>query len=311
MIPTYEAAEVLLAPHLHLLAVSALLLFVLALAEVAVNQLWTPAYRRPLRQSLSNLVVGLGQAAIGQVLEKSITVAALMWFAALAPAPLAITWWSWPLAFVVGDFFYYWTHRFEHRVRLGWAHHSVHHSDVGFDLSTAQRIAWTEPLVSWYGLVPSVLLGFHPAQVLIVSQLLLLYQFWIHTSRLGRLPWIEGLFNTPSAHRVHHAANADYLDANYAAVFIVWDRLFGTYLEERPEEPVRYGLTTPVTTLNPVAINLHEYAVIARGVLRARSLTDALLWLVGPPDWSPEHGFRKLRPSSSWTRLVSLVEARS
>ncbi len=183
------------------------------------------------------------------------------------------------------------------------AYHSVHHSPEGFDFSTAGRLAWVEPFMGWYSLVPLVLLGFEPLHALVLSAMLLLYQTWIHTQRIGRLGRLEGVLNTPSAHRVHHGSNAEYLDANYGAVLMVWDRLFGTYVDERA--PVRFGLTTPIGTYNPLRINAHEYIFIARQVLvHARSWRDRLLWVLGPPEWSPEKGLRETRANSWWHVLL-------
>jgi sterol desaturase/sphingolipid hydroxylase (fatty acid hydroxylase superfamily) len=210
---------------------------------------------------------------------------------------------------VLSDFVYYWVHRLEHRSRFFWAHHGVHHSSSSFDLSTAGRIAWTEPLVSWYGLVPLVLVGFHPLQVLVLSTLGLLYQTWIHTQKIGDLGAFELVFNSPAAHRVHHASNAPYLDKNYGAVLIVWDRLFGTYARATPDEPIRYGLTTDIGTKNPVRINLHGYAELLRGLRSSETWRDRLLWVLGPPEWSTTHGFAATRPTSLWRTRATSPEA--
>ncbi|MCU0697869.1 MAG: sterol desaturase family protein [Myxococcaceae bacterium] len=264
---------------------------------------WRARRKRDFKDTAANLAVGLGQDVLGRLVGAPIALFALSFFTPLAPWKVPLTWWSWPLGLVLADFFYYWTHRLEHRSRLFWAHHSVHHSSEGFDFSTAGRIAWAEPFLAWYGLVPMVLLGFEPLQVLVFSSMLLLYQTWIHTQKIGRVGLFEGVLNTPSAHRVHHGSNPEYLDANYGAVLMVWDRLFGTYVEE--QAPVRFGLTTPVGTYNPVRINVHEYVFIARQLwARARSWRDAALWVFGPPEWSPEKGLSETRATSWWHRLL-------
>ncbi len=263
---------------------------------------WRAKRARDFRETRANLLVGLGQEALGRLVGLPIALAALSLFAALAPWRVPVTWWSWPVGLVVADFFYYWTHRLEHRSRLFWAHHSVHHSSESFDLSTAGRIAWAEPFVAWYGLVPQVLLGFEPLQVMAISSMLLLYQTWVHTQRIGRLGVLEGLINTPSAHRVHHGSNPEYLDTNYGALFMVWDRLFGTWAQERG--PVRFGLTTPIGTQNPLLINVHEYRFIARQLRSAaRTWRERAMWLFGPPEWSPERGFAETKSTSWWKRL--------
>jgi sterol desaturase/sphingolipid hydroxylase (fatty acid hydroxylase superfamily) len=269
---------------------------------------WRSRRQRDFKDTAANLAVGLGQDVLGRLVGAPIALFALSFFTPLAPWKVPLAWWSWPLGLVLADFFYYWTHRLEHRSRLFWAHHSVHHSSEGFDFSTAGRIAWAEPFVAWYGLVPMVLLGFEPLQVLVFSSMLLLYQTWIHTQKIGRLDPLEGVFNTPSAHRVHHGSNPEYLDANYGAVLMVWDRLFGTYVEE--DAPVRFGLTTPVGTYNPVRINVHEYVFIARQLwARASSWRDAALWVFGPPEWSPEKGLTETRVTSWWHRLLPASNA--
>lgn len=257
------------------------------------------ARRRDFRETGANLVIGVGQDVISRLVGAPFSLAVLSLFASLAPWKVPLEWWSWPVGLVAADFTYYWAHRLEHRSRLFWAYHSVHHSSEGFDLSTAVRLSWVEPFMGWYSLVPLVLLGFDPFQALVLSAMLLLYQTWIHTQRIGRLGWLEGILNTPSAHRAHHGSNAEYIDKNYGAVLMVWDRLFGTYVDEGT--PVRFGLTTPIGTHNPLRINTHEFIFIARKVLaHARSWRDRLLWILGPPEWSPEKGFRETRADSLW-----------
>jgi sterol desaturase/sphingolipid hydroxylase (fatty acid hydroxylase superfamily) len=269
---------------------------------------WRARRERDFKDTAANLVVGVGQELLGRLVGVPIALVALSLFAKLALWKVPLAWWSWPAGLVLSDFFYYWSHRLEHRSRLFWAHHSVHHSSEGFDFSTAGRIAWAEPFVAWYSLVPLVLLGFEPMQVLVLSSMLLLYQTWVHTQKIGRVGALEGIVNTPSAHRVHHGSNPEYLDANYGAVLMVWDRLFGTYVEE--DAPVRFGLTTPIGTYNPLRINAHEYAFIARQLgSRTKSWREALLWVFGPPEWSPEKGLRETRASSWWHRLLRSVPA--
>lgn len=274
------------------------------LVVILVELAWDVARRRrrDVRETAANLAVGIGQDVLGKLVGTPIALFFLGLAWNVAPVRMPVTWWSWAIGFVLSDLVYYWTHRLEHRSRLFWTHHGVHHSSTSFDFSTAGRIAWTEPLVSWYGLVPLTLLGFHPLQVLILSTLGLLYQTWIHTEHIGDLGAFERVFNSPAAHRVHHASNATYLDANYGAVLIVWDRLFGTYVRATPDEPVRYGLTTDIGTKNPIRINLHGYAELLRGLRLTRSWGERLLWTLGPPEWSVTRGFESTRPSSLWLR---------
>jgi hypothetical protein len=132
-----------------------------------------------------------------------------------------------------------------------------------------------------------VVFGFRPELVLFTLTLNLLYQFWIHATWIPRLGWLEYLLNTPSAHRVHHASNLDYLDANYGGVLIVFDRLFGTYVAERHDEPCRYGLVKPITTHNLLKIEFHVWMDMVRDVVRARGPGEVLGRLFGPPGWLP------------------------
>lgn len=191
----------------------------------------------------------------------------------------------WAIALVGWDFAYYWHHRFEHEVRLLWACHVNHHSSEKYNLSTALRQPWT-PWLSLVMYPPLALLGVPPWLILVSGGLNLVYQFWVHTEAVGKLPrWFEFVFNTPSHHRVHHGSNQAYLDKNYAGILIVWDRLFGSFEEER--ERVVYGLTKNIHSYNPLVIAFHEYAAIARDLVRARSLREVLGYALGHPGWAP------------------------
>ena len=183
--------------------------------------------------------------------------------------------------FVGWDFLYYWEHRADHRVRILWASHINHHSSRRFNFSTALRQPWTGIGNLPFGL-PLVLLGFSPAAVFTAQSANLLYQFWIHTERIDRM-WapIELVMNTPSHHRVHHGSNRQYLDRNYAGVFIVWDRLFGTF--EPETERVVYGLTANIETYNPLRVAFHEYAAIGRDLRAVSSLRGRYTVLFGTP----------------------------
>jgi sterol desaturase/sphingolipid hydroxylase (fatty acid hydroxylase superfamily) len=194
------------------------------------------------------------------------------------------------LALFVGqEFFYYWHHRAAHRIRWFWATHAVHHSPNQLTLATAVRLGWTGKLSgSALFFAPLMWLGFSPLAVLGMVALNLLYQFWIHATWIPQLWWpIEWLLNTPSHHRVHHASNPDYLDCNYGGVLIVFDRLFGTCVEERTDIQPRYGLTTPLLSYNPLRIALHGWVQLARDLWRARGWRARAWVLLGPPTPSP------------------------
>jgi sterol desaturase/sphingolipid hydroxylase (fatty acid hydroxylase superfamily) len=199
------------------------------------------------------------------------------------------SWWALALLFFGQEFCYYWLHRGSHRIRWFWADHAVHHSPNQLNFSAAYRLGWMSSFAG-IGLfyLPLVGLGFPPTAVLATLSINLLYQFWIHAVWIPKLGWLEYVFNTPSHHRVHHAANLDYLDANYGGVLIVFDRLFGTLIEEREDLPCRYGLVKPLTGYNPFTIAFHEWRAIARDVAHARSLREVAGYLFGPPGWRPD-----------------------
>lgn len=190
------------------------------------------------------------------------------------------------LLLVGQEFCYYWYHRAAHRVRWFWCNHSVHHSPDELNLSAAYRIgAFGRLSGTTFFFVPLMWLGFHPKIVVQALTFNLLYQFWLHTTWIPKLGWLEGIVNTPSAHRVHHASNPEYIDANFGGVLMIFDRLFGTYRAERDDLPVCYGLVQPMTSRNPLRIEFREWAWLARDLWRARSLRAAFGALFMPPGW--------------------------
>ena len=195
---------------------------------------------------------------------------------------------SFAALFVGQEFCYYWYHRAAHRVRWFWATHAVHHSSNEFNLGVAYRFGWTGRLAgNALFFVPMIWLGFAPRAVFATLALNLIYQFWLHAEWAPRLGWLEVVLNTPSHHRVHHASNARYIDANYGGVLIVFDRLFGTFIAERDDLPCRYGLVTPLISHNPIRIAFHEWLKLVGDLRRARSWREAAGYLFGPPGWRP------------------------
>ena len=194
------------------------------------------------------------------------------------------------LLFFALEFFYYWLHRAGHRVRWFWGNHSVHHSPNQLNLAASLRIgAFGKLTGNVIFLLPLVWMGFDLRLVLTAVTLNLLYQFWIHATWIPKLGWLEFVLNTPSAHRVHHAANVEYLDANYGGVLIIFDRLFGTYIAERDDVPCRYGLVHPMTSYNPFYVEFAQWISLARDLAKARSLRALVGHLLMPPGWAP-HG---------------------
>ncbi|HEY2070999.1 MAG TPA: sterol desaturase family protein [Rhizomicrobium sp.] len=207
-----------------------------------------------------------------------------------AIANIGYTWPALFACFVLDDLSYYWWHRASHRIRWLWADHVQHHSSQHYNLSTALR----QPVTGLFtpgalARVPLFLMGFPLPMLAFVHGLNLLYQFWIHTETIGKCPaWFEAVFNTPSHHRAHHATNARYLDTNYAGVFILWDRLFGTFVAEEASDPPRYGIVKNLATFNPLRIATHEWVGMARDLRSARSPREVAGYLLGPPGWSPD-----------------------
>jgi len=201
--------------------------------------------------------------------------------------------WSVLAAFLIQDFLYYFFHRASHRVRWLWASHVTHHSSERLNLSTAFRQSLTYPISGmWLFWLPMAWLGFSPDLVILVVGLNLAFQFFVHTEAIGKLGWIEHVFNTPSHHRVHHAKNPQYIDRNYAGVLIIWDKLFGSYVEE--EEAPRYGIVVQVKGHNPLKLTFHEWIAMFRAVWRDKDLRH--LWM--PPEWDekPATGERRVTP---------------
>ncbi|MEZ5709346.1 MAG: sterol desaturase family protein [Blastomonas sp.] len=201
---------------------------------------------------------------------------------------IGYAWWAWPVAFVLDDLAYYVFHRTAHRVRWFWAAHVIHHSSQHYNLSTALRQTWTGFFaLGFLFRLPLFLIGFPPVMIFFVAGINLVYQFWIHTEVIKRFPaWFEAVMNTPSHHRVHHATNPRYLDSNYAGVFIIWDRMFGTFVPETDDEKIRYGIVKQLGSFNLIWAAFHEWVGIARDVWAAPGIANKWRYMVKPPGWS-------------------------
>ncbi len=240
------------------------------------------------RDSLTSLLMGVGNVVSGLLLG-FVAYNVLVWFWPYRVADIPFTWWSVLIAFVLDDLRYYVYHRIAHRSRWVWAEHVNHHSSQHYNLTTALRQSWTGTFTGMFTLlIPLVLLGFHPKMLAFVAGFNLVYQFWIHTEVIGKM-WkpIELVFNTPSHHRVHHATNPRYLDSNYAGTLIIWDRMFGTFVEELDEDVPRYGLVHNIATFNPFRVAFHEWIGIWRDVRRpGLTLRQRLGYMFMPPGWT-------------------------
>ncbi len=197
----------------------------------------------------------------------------------------ADAWWVWVFALLAYDFFYYWAHRFGHTVALFWAAHVVHHQSNQYNLSTALRQTSSGWLVGWVFYLPMALAGVPPVVFAIVALVDLLYQFWVHTEHVGRLGWFDRWFCSPSNHRVHHAVNDKYLDKNFGGILIIWDRMFGTFVEEDSTEPCVYGTRKPLRTWSPLWANFDTYVELARTSATTPRWSDKLRVWLNPPGW--------------------------
>jgi sterol desaturase/sphingolipid hydroxylase (fatty acid hydroxylase superfamily) len=242
------------------------------------------------RDTAVSLAMGFGSTIAG-VMIGGVTVAATLWAYQHRAFSIPMTAvWAWVAIFLLEDLTYYWFHRLSHERRIWWAAHVNHHSSQHYNLSTALRQTWTGGIAgTWLLWLPLAFLGFPPAMIAIEKGISLVYQFWIHTEAIKRLPApIEAVFNTPSHHRVHHARNPRYLDSNYAGVLIVWDRLFGSFEPEREDEPPRYGIVKNLGDFNILRAAFHEWIAIGGDLLRARSSREVLGYVFGPPGWSAD-----------------------
>ncbi|MFK5983448.1 MAG: sterol desaturase family protein [Flavobacteriaceae bacterium] len=240
------------------------------------------------KDAFSSIAMGLGNVFIG-FLSKAIVLGALLFvYEQFRFFTIPIAWWGFVLLFFADDLSYYWFHRISHENRLFWASHVIHHSSKHYNLSTALRQTWTGGFYSFIFWLWLPLLGFHPGMIMFQMGISLLYQFWIHTEVINKMPhWFEAIFNTPSHHRVHHGSNPIYLDRNHAGILIVWDRLFGTFQAELKEEKVNYGLVANIETFNPIIIAFKEWLALFKDAFTGKkSITNRIKYLYKPPGWT-------------------------
>jgi len=229
---------------------------------------------------IASLAIGGGYIFQG-LFTKSVLFVLAIWCYNLVPWSIPMNWWTSILCFVALDFFRYYAHRIAHETNFLWATHVTHHNSEKYNLSTSFRLSWTQQIKIIFFL-PISFLGFHPVTFFICHQLAVLYQFWIHTELIRKLPkWFEFFFVTPSHHRVHHGRNEKYLDKNYGSTLIIWDKILGTFQpeEERPE----YGILHPVKGHNPVRLVFHVWVDIFRDLRKARSFKEGTAILFRAP----------------------------
>ncbi len=239
------------------------------------------------KDAFASIAMGLGNVFLGFLSKALVLGAFVLIYENFRIFTIPVAWWSFILIFFADDLSYYWFHRISHECRLFWASHVVHHSSQHYNLSTALRQTWSGGFYSFIFWLWMPLVGFHPAMILLQMSISLLYQFWIHTEAIDKMPkWFEAIFNTPSHHRVHHGSNPIYLDRNHAGILIIWDKLFGTFQPELEEEKVQYGLVKNINTYNPIKIAFIEWFNMLKDTFSgSKSLKDRFLYLVKPPGW--------------------------
>jgi sterol desaturase/sphingolipid hydroxylase (fatty acid hydroxylase superfamily) len=240
-----------------------------------------------LNDALTNLNVGIG-FMLTRLFSNGLLMGAYMYFyEELAIFRMENNVWTWIAAFFLFDFFFYWAHRWGHEINLFWAAHSVHHQSEDYNLTVALRQSWLHSLMAFFIFLPIPVLGIPPEVFFPTMAISSLYQFWIHTETIGKMPrWFEYLFNTPAHHRVHHAVNPEYIDRNHGATLIIWDRLFGTFAEEQ-KHPT-YGVTKPINTWNPLWANLVYFANMWELGKQMKPI-DRFKLIFKRPGWRPDY----------------------
>jgi len=273
-------------PELPNLIHYAIPFFILSVLIEAVFIVKAMMQKYEYKDAITSISMGLiGNIFIGFLSKGLIFTLFLFIYNTFHLLEIPITWWSWVILLFVDDLTYYWFHRTSHENRLFWASHVVHHSSEKYNLSTALRQTWTGNFYSFIFWIPLLLIGFHPVMLFMQMSISLIYQYWIHTELIVKMPkWFEAVFNTPSHHRVHHATNSQYLDRNHAGIFIIWDKLFSTF-EPEVEKPV-YGLVTNIKTHNLLTIAFHEWISMFSDAYNAKtSVWNKLKYFVKPPGW--------------------------
>lgn len=246
-----------------------------------------------LNDAVTNISCGITQQLTG-VFFKVLSIGAYyLVYEYLRLFTIPGNWLTWIILFFAADFCYYWAHRMSHEINLFWGGHVVHHQSEDYNFSVALRQSSFQVIWTFAFYLPLALIGFGPEEFVIVSALVTVYQFWIHTETIGKLGVLEKFLNTPSHHRVHHGRDPKYIDRNHAGVFIIWDKLFGTFVEEQ-EKPT-YGITKPVNSWNPVWVNLEHYDFMWQELRQIKGFKNKLKYIFYKPGWLPEElgGYRQ------------------
>jgi len=268
------------------------------------------AWRRGLKvYRLHDALTSINIGAMSETIRALLKLLSVAVYALVVERVGAFSWdlkspWVWVLAFFMYDFFYYWAHRSGHEVNLLWAAHVVHHSSEDYNLSTALRQSSTNQVFYWLFYLPMAIVGIPVTVFVIIALISVVYQFWSHTQLVGKLGWADRVFVTPSNHRVHHGRNDYCLDKNYGGTLIIWDRLFGTHVAERDDEPVVYGTLVPLQSWNPLWGNLKNYVNIWRQVRSTSGWSNKLMRVFAPPGWgSADAPAPSMPPAASFSRF--------
>jgi sterol desaturase/sphingolipid hydroxylase (fatty acid hydroxylase superfamily) len=272
------------APVMQFIAAVFLFNIAIALVEMLYDAVWME--KRSWKDTAANFFIFFINTFMSTTVIGIVAIVALIPFSLLQVYTIPHNLATWILAIFVADFFYYWMHRIEHKSRILWAFHVVHHSSEDYNLTTPKRLSWFQDIHEWLFLIPMVLIGFDVFQTIVAFVLVSQYQSWIHTKKIGKLGVFEYVFNTPSSHRVHHGTAKHHIDKNFGGMFIIWDRMFGTYQVE--DQEVVYGITTNINSNNPLKINLHEYWNIWQAVRQCSSWRDRCKVIFGPLNWRPK-----------------------
>lgn len=272
-------------PELPNLIYYAIPFFIITIIIEIIADAYEKANAYHAKDSITSLSMGLGSVILG-IFGKVLTLSAFfLVYENVRLFTVPFVWWAWLLILVIEDFIYYCYHRASHESRFFWASHITHHSSQKYNLSTALRQTWPGAFTSFVFWLPLAFLGFHPVMILAQMSISLIYQYWIHTEFIDKMPkWFEAIFNTPSHHRVHHATNPQYLDRNHAGIFIIWDKWFGTFIPET-EKPV-YGLVKNISSFNPLYVAFHEWVALFKDALFSKTtIVNRLKYFIMPPGW--------------------------
>lgn len=289
------------APEIIVWAAPVMFLFVLI--EYIISYLQGKKFYAK-KETIGSILVGLGNVTIG-VLIKTFLFYLFVLVYNFIPWRMEVNWWTFIPCYIIFDFCSYWAHNISHRLRFFWATHVAHHSGEHYNLTVSFRLSWIQYLKIIFFL-PVALIGFHPVIIFVTNQIAILFQFWVHTEYIRKLhPVLEYLIATPSNHRVHHGSQEKYINKNYGATFIIWDRIFGTYQKE--EEQAIYGITTNIDhKANPLHINFHEFMDMIKDVRAAKGLKEKLFFIFGDP--ADIGSYKKLKLQKDSGKLTPFIE---